>query len=466
VAHEPDFLDVNVPRLLGSGTSNQTWTIPGSNAVQRRPFGVLNALDLRVINDTDARRALWEAYPRIYTSAPTPDGEPLGLLAGLPRLDPHEGNPTASEADFDWYVGYLIEELGVLSRNSERAAAAVAPKARETVRILTSLPESDVPLRCSPDAGDSAVLRAFTVRVAEVVTQIVGEPLVREFRLPAPARLARGLPPAPDDRSGLVLAHGDPTVDNFMWSFGEAVLTDWELARPTGRVSSAAHTLAALVTRAPYPLRPARIEQFVDQVDGAREAMSSGVYATYYAYECARAPWVDMLRGLRNEVDPDLVHRNVQRFLGDDAPSRRRVNALVGTHAGAFALPALPRSAVLHIAEPTPDGVPPGEQRGTVMALYDEATNAAAQVMPPHLYERYRRASDAIAKTLPPAADSVIEVGKRLREAGMTHVSRQPHLDRDTYRFGRAPEAKHARGRTAAPGGRPLSSDEHRGHGK
>ncbi|MGA4543679.1 hypothetical protein ACPA54_27175 [Uniformispora flossi] len=466
MAREPDSFDVDVPRLLGSGTSNQTWTIPGSDTVQRRPFGVPNALDLRVINDTDARRALREAYPQIYTSAPTPDGEPLGLLAGLPRLDPHEGNPAASEADFDWHIGYLVEELGVLSRNSERAAVAVAPKARETVRILTSLPESEVPLRCSPDAGDSAVLRAFTVRVAEVVTRIVGEPLVREFGLPSPARFARGLPPAPDDRSGPVLAHGDPTVDNFMWSFGEAVLTDWELARPTGRVSAAAHTLAALVTRAPYPVRPARIEQFVDRVDGAREAMSSGVHATYYAYECARAPWVDMLRGLRNEVDPDLVHRNVRRFLGDDAPSRRRVNALIATHADAFALPALPRPAALHIAEPPPRGPHPEEQRGAVVALYDEVLGTAAQVLPPHLYERYRRAFDAIAQTLPPASDSVVEVGRRLREAGMTHVSHQAHPDRDTYRFGKQPAAGRTGRRGSGRDSPSLSTDEHHAHGK
>ncbi|GAA4976613.1 hypothetical protein GCM10023205_49770 [Yinghuangia aomiensis] len=109
MAREPDSLGIDVPRLPGSGTSHQTWTVPGTNAVQRRPFGVLNALDLRVINDTDARRALWEAYPRLDTSAATPDGAALGLVTGLPRLDPHEGNPAASEADFDRHVGYLAD---------------------------------------------------------------------------------------------------------------------------------------------------------------------------------------------------------------------------------------------------------------------------------------------------------------------------------------------------------------------
>ncbi|MGR6997599.1 hypothetical protein ACU686_05045 [Yinghuangia aomiensis] len=207
--------------------SNQTWTIFGSNAVQRRPFGVLNALDLRVINDTDARRALWEASLPADLHVRSDAGRRAAPpLAGLPRLGPHERDPTASEADFDWHVGYLVEELGFLSRNSERPAVAVAPKARETVRILTSLPELGGAVALLPGAGDSTVLRAFTARMTEVVTQIVGEPLVREFG------------------------------------------------------------------------------------------------------------------------------RNVQRFLGDDVPSRRRVNALVGTHGGAFALPALPRPAALHIAEP------------------------------------------------------------------------------------------------------------------
>lgn len=466
MTREPTAIGMDAPVLLGKGTSHGTWTIPGSNEVQRNPFGVLNALDLRVISDTDARGALAEAYPHLYTSAATPDGEPLGHVAGLPRLDPHDRNPAASEADFDWFAGYLIEELGTLSRNSEDAAVALAPKARETVRILTSVPEADVPLRCSPDAGDSAVLRAFTVRVAKVVTRIVGDRVLREFRLPAPARFARGLPPAPLDRSRPALAHGDPTVDNFMWSFGEAVLTDWELARPAGRVSAAAHTLAALVTRAPYPLRPARIEQFLDMVDGAREAVSSGVYAAYYAYECARSPWVDILRGLRGELDPDLVHRNVRRFLGDEAPSRRRMNALIRTHAGAFELPVLPRPAALHIADPPRGGMPPDEQRGVIMALYDEVNGTAEQAMPPHLYEQYRRAADEMARMLPPAADSLVVVGKRLREAGMTHVSGQAHHDRETYRFGRGTEATQARRRAAGPGGRTASSDEHRAYGR
>lgn len=75
----------------------------------------------------------------------------------------------------------------------------------------------------------------------------------------------------------LALAHGDPTVGNFMWTFGEPVLTDWELARPTGKLSGAAHTLAALVTRAPYALRPARMERFIDNVAAAREAVDSGL---------------------------------------------------------------------------------------------------------------------------------------------------------------------------------------------
>ncbi|MGW0658396.1 phosphotransferase [Streptodolium elevatio] len=120
--------------------------------------------------------------------------------------------------------------------------------------------------------------------------------MTHAFRLPSPAQLDAALPAPVQDRSSPVLAHGDPTVGNFMWSFGEPVLTDWELARPAPRVSAAAHTLAALVTHAPYPLRPRRMEEFLDKVAGAREALDSGLYATYHAYEVARAQWVDILR--------------------------------------------------------------------------------------------------------------------------------------------------------------------------
>lgn len=236
VSGEQDSCEVDVPLLLGRGTSNETWTAPHTDEVQRRPIGENNALDLRVINDTDARAVLRDA----------------------------------------------------------------------------------------------------------------------RLRLPTAQQLARGIASSYDDRSSRVLAHGDPTVGNFMWTLGEPVLTDWELARPAPEVSAAAHTHAALVTRARYPLRPRRMEEFVERVAGAREAVKSGLYATYYGYEVARAPWVDVLRGLRGEVDPDLVHRNVARFLGDNAPSRRQVGALLRTHArGDFPVPMLPRTAVEHLASRT-----------------------------------------------------------------------------------------------------------------
>ncbi|MEU8137919.1 phosphotransferase [Streptodolium elevatio] len=430
--------EVDVPLLLGSGTSNETWTVPGTDAVQRWPTGQINALDLRVITDTDARTALREAYPGAYTSAPTPTGEPLALPAGLPRLAPHKGAPTADEAAFDWHVGHLIDELGYISHHSEAAALAVTDKAQRSVQILTSLPEAEVPMRCAADADDCTVARAFTVRVAEVVTPVIGEQLAHAFRLPVPAQLDAALPAPVQDRSSPVLAHGDPTVGNFMWSFGEPVLTDWELARPAPRVSAAAHTLAALVTRAPYPLRPQRMEEFLDKVAGAREALDSGLYATYHAYEVARAPWVDILRGLRGEVDPALVHRNIARFLGDDAPTMKQVTGLIGAHAGdAFPLPALPAAAARHLAEPPHGHEHPDERYGAAEALHAEVTDAAAALMPPEQYRHYRSLLETAALALPPVAGSVLEVGRRLREAGATEVSSHLHRDRMTYRFDR-----------------------------
>ncbi|UGQ11451.1 hypothetical protein LO772_32460 [Yinghuangia sp. ASG 101] len=433
---DPDAYEVDVPLLLGTGTSNATWTIPGTGEVQRWATGPINALDLRVINDTDARAALRDADPGAYTSAPTPAGEPLAPLAGLPRLEPHETDPASSEAAFDWHVGYLIDELAYVSHHSEAAAHSLMPKARRSLRILTSLPEAEVPLRCAPDASDSALVRSFTVRVAEVVTPVIGEALARRFRLPTPQQLHRGLPPAREDRSDLVVAHGDPTVGNFMWSFGEAVLTDWELARPTGKVSAAAHTLAALVTRAPYPLRSERIEQFVDGNAGARRAVNSGLYGDYHAWEVARAPYVDVLRGLRGDVDPALVHRNVARFLGDNAPSPRQVKALLRAHADDdFPIPALPPAAAEHLAERPPGLVHPDEQYLGVSVLRDEVVNAAEAAIPPDLYRQHHDFLAMVAETLPAARGSVIKVGERLREADMTEVSAQVHPDRMTYRF-------------------------------
>ncbi|WP_436791898.1 hypothetical protein [Yinghuangia sp. YIM S10712] len=150
---DQDAYEVDVPLLLGWGTSNETFTVPGTDEVQRWPIGEINALDLRVVNDTDARTALRDAYPDAYTSSPTPTGEPLEPLAGLPRLEPHERDPASSEVEFDWYVGHLIDELGYVSHHSEAAAHVLAPKAQRSVRILTSLPEAEVPLRCAADAG-------------------------------------------------------------------------------------------------------------------------------------------------------------------------------------------------------------------------------------------------------------------------------------------------------------------------
>jgi len=452
VSGDRDAYEVDVPLLLGSGTSNETWTVPGTDEVQRWPTGETNALDLRVINDTDARTALRDANPGAYTSSPTPTGEPLEPLAGLPRLEPHERDPTSSEVEFDWHVGYLIDELANVSHHSEAAAHALAPKARRSVQILTSLPETEVPLRCTPDAGDSALARAFTVRVAEVVTPIIGAQPARRFGLPTPQQLQRGLAAPRDDRSRRAVLHGDPTVGNFMWTFGEAVLTDWELARPAGQLSAAAHTLAALVTRAPYPLRAARMEQFIDKVAGAREAVDSGLYAVYYGYEVARAPFVDVLRGLRGEVDPALVHRNVARFLGDNAPSPRQVDALIREHAdGDFPIPALPQAAADHLAERPPGPTHPDEQYLTASALHHEAIDAAAAVMPPELYQQYRGFLATVARTLPPASRSVIDVGKRLRDAGMTDVSSHAHADRMTYRFSKAQTPDPQRGVRQTP---------------
>ncbi|MGR6997598.1 hypothetical protein ACU686_05040 [Yinghuangia aomiensis] len=57
-------------------------------------------------------------------------------------------------------------------------------------------------------------------------------------------------------------------------------------------------------------------------------------------------------------------------------------------------------------------------------------------------------------------------MGKRVREAGMTHVSHQAYPGRDTYRFSKEPKDKHAQGRAAGRGGASLSSDEHRTRGK
>ncbi|MEU8139873.1 hypothetical protein [Streptodolium elevatio] len=440
-AHDVRPYDVEVPLLLGSGTSNQTWTIPGTGAVQRWLTSEINALDLRVINDTDARAALGQAYPGANTSAPTPGGEPVAAPAGLPRLTPHERDPVSSETEFDWHVGHLIDELGYVSHHSEAAAHTVADKARRSLEILTALPEAEVPLRCAADAGDSAVVRAFTIRVAEVVTPVIGERLARSFHLPTPQRLHRELPAPGEDRSSLGLAHGDPTVGNFMWALGEPVLTDWELARPVPHVSAAAHTLAALVTRAPYPLRRHRIKEFVDKVAGAREAIDSGLYATYHAYEVARAPWVDVLRGLRGEVDPALVHRNVARFLGDNAPSPKQVAALLNAHAGgAFPVPALPRAAARHLAERPPGPERPDELYWAASALHAEVTDAAAAVMSPEQHQQYRSFLATAALALPPVARSVLDVGRQLREAGMTEVTSHLHSDRMTYRFG----ARHA----------------------
>ncbi|MGW0665102.1 hypothetical protein [Streptodolium elevatio] len=428
--------DVDAPLLLGRGTSNETWTVPGTDTIQRWPIAEINALDLRVINDTDARAALRQAYPGAYTSAPAPGGEPLAPLAGLLRLTPHERDPVSSETEFDWHVGHLIDELGYVSHHSEAAAHAVVDKARRSIEILAALPEAEVPLRCAADAGDGAVARAFTVRVAEVVTPVIGVRLARSFHLPTPQRLHRDLPAPGEDRSSLGLAHGDPTVGNFMWSLDEPVLTDWELARPVPHVSAAAHTLAALVTRAPYSLRPHRIEEFADKVAGAREAIDSGLYATYHAYEVARAPWVDVLRGLRGEVDPALVHRNIARFLGDNAPSPKQVAALLNAHAGeAFPVPALPHAAARHLAERPPGPARPDEVFWAVSALRAEVTDAAAAVMAPDQYQQYRSFLTTAALALPPVARSVLDIGRQLREAGMTEVTSHLHSDRMTYRF-------------------------------
>lgn len=430
---------IDLPKWLGRGTSNETWSTPGSNTVQRWLIGgPVNALDLRLINDTDARGALVDTDPTAYVDAPSLTGEPLDQWSANLRLTPHETDPKSSEVEFDTHVGFLIDELAYVSHNSEAAAHVVAPKARQAIRILTSLPEDQTPLRCAATAGDSAVMRAFTVRVAEVVTPVIGRRLARSFGLPTPSQLQRGLPAPRDDHSSLALAHGDPTVDNFMWSPGEPVLIDWELARPVGKLSSAAHTLAALVTRAPYPLRPDRREQFIDNVAAAREAVDSGLYARYYAYEVARSSFVDVLRGLRGEVDPALVHRNVARFLGDNAPSPRKVEALLRTHAdGAYPIPVLPRAAAEHLAERPPKGTHPAELHMEVSALHHEVIDAAAAVLPPEVYQRHRAFLDTVAKALPPARGSVIDVGKRLRDAGMTELSAAEYIDRVTYRFSR-----------------------------
>jgi hypothetical protein len=100
------------------------------------------------------------------------------------------------------------------------------------------------------------------------------------------------------------------------------------------------------------------------------------------------------------------------------------------------------------------------------MALYDEVTEAAAQVLPSHLYERYRSMLDTIAQTLPSSSASVVDVGRRLREAGMTHVTHQAHPDRDTYLFGKERAAKHAGRRAAGRDSPSLSPDEQRTRGK
>lgn len=452
---------VDVPLLLGAGHSNEIWTVPGTRVVDRRPTGDLNALDLRVVGDIDAQRALREAYPRAYVMSSWDQATGQGLFQW--RLDPHQTDPSSSEAAFDEAAGHLIDELGYLSHHSEIAAHALAPKARQSVEILRSLPDSQVPLRCAPDVSDSGLSRAFAIRVAEVVTPVIGERVARGFGLPTPRQFARDLARGRDDHGKLVLAHGDPTVHNFMWASGEVVLTDWEMARPAPEVSAAAHTLAALVTRAPYPLRQERIAQFVSKVAGAGEAINSGLYAVYYEHEVGRSIYADVLRGLRGDVDPELVHRNVQRFLGDNAPSLRRVKSLLKAHGdGEFPIPVLPYVVRAHLAERPSTRQPPSERIWTVSALENEVSESAAATLPPAVNAQHRDFLTRFSEIVPAPTDSVIERGKRLREAGKTEVTASTQTDRMSYEF-RTPQNSRQSAQRSGRQGQAQGLAKHKG---
>ncbi len=436
---EQAFLEADVPLWVGAGTSNEVWTVPGTGEVQRRSYGDVDALDLRVVNDTDVRSALRFEYANVYTAG-TPLNQQLADSAGLPRLRHHGTNPSSSEATFHEVVGHMIDELAYISHHSESAARALLPKARRSVEIFRSLPEESVPLRCAADVGDSGLMRAFAVRVAEVVTPVIGERAASRFGLPTPQRIARDLAHPYDDRSRPVVAHGDPIVGNLMWAGAAPVLIDWDLARPAGEISAAAQTLAALVTRAPYPLRPERIEQYLNNVAGARKAVDSGLYATYYEYEVARSAFSDVMRGLLGKTPPELVHRNVKRFLGDNAPSLPRVKALLKAHGdGDLLSPVLPRQIRDHVVARQPKHEHPAGRFLAVEALRDEAVDAAAATLPPEVSRRYRDFLAMMARILPPPPGSALKEGERLRDAGATEVSAHEYSDRMTYRFTRPP---------------------------
>lgn len=344
---------VVVAHVIAIGTANVV-TSGGRDTVIRgfkvSPTG--DAFDLRVLDEDLTRSALAKTRPHTFAA-------PLGLPIGAtPDVTVHRaltpaGRP-ADATEHDRQMRVLVHHQAVLVKESEEAAQILHPYQDRATRFLAQ----PIPGHRGLDLDEAqfsdhfAVARADVIRVATIAKDVLGEDALHAVGLPTPRELRRQLPENPTPRGTstgpLVVAHGDPTLDNVMQDAdGNTLLNDFDLAYIAPRQHAVAHTWAALTLRSSRPPTSGCQQQYFTQVPGAAQAARAGLPAAYRIIEIQRSAYGDYVRAALGTLPTAVAWRSLYRFTG-----KRTVPAQVFT-----AKVAASRERLVGVPPPT---LPPG----------------------------------------------------------------------------------------------------------